>query len=93
MYIEYIELNRNVTPCDGYDKVCVIRKKICRSNPEESFETIENICFNVDHVKSELSLRDAGKLARAKLNKKVTVPEKKNRSFWEFILSFFIKEK
>ena len=51
--VEYIELGRTVDKHDTYDIVYVTRKKICRSNPTEVFETIQNIQYTVPHKKEE----------------------------------------
>tara|TARA_B100000287_G_scaffold265334_1_gene249598 strand:+ start:310 stop:540 length:231 start_codon:yes stop_codon:yes gene_type:complete len=51
--VEYIELGRTVDKHDTYDIVYVTRKKICRSNPTEAFETIQNIQYTVPHKKEE----------------------------------------
>ena len=51
--IECIELGRTVEKHDTYDIVYLTRKKICRSNPAETFETIQNVQYKVPHKKEE----------------------------------------
>tara|TARA_Y100001963_G_scaffold19148_1_gene24232 strand:- start:2275 stop:2556 length:282 start_codon:yes stop_codon:yes gene_type:complete len=48
-YLEYEILGRTTKEGVGYDEHQVTRRKICKGNPEETFETIEVINYQVPH--------------------------------------------
>ena len=47
-YVEYVELGRTETPDPVFrvDHVSVTHKKICRGNPEETFETEQTMSYD-----------------------------------------------
>tara|TARA_R100001594_G_scaffold36806_3_gene66648 strand:+ start:72 stop:344 length:273 start_codon:yes stop_codon:yes gene_type:complete len=62
-YLEYVELGRTVTPdpVAKVDHVSVTRKKICRGNPEETFETEETSVFDVAWPVEEVKVEEVVK--------------------------------
>ena len=46
-YLKYEILGRTVISHDTYDEHIVIIKKICIGNPAETFETVQNVCYNI----------------------------------------------
>lgn len=75
-YLEYIELDRVVTEnsvCKK-DEVYLKRKKICKGNPTETFETEEIIRYDILWQDK----RDAGIIARERLKAKKPIKRARN---------------
>ncbi len=53
-YLEYVVLGRSVKEGVKSDEHTVRRKKICRGNPEETFETEEVVSYVVPHPEPEV---------------------------------------
>ena len=59
-YLEIVELGRTVTPQPVFkkDTVRVRVKKICKGNPEETFETEEHWEYDVPWAKEEVEVTE-----------------------------------
>tara|TARA_R100000664_G_C2691988_1_gene95753 strand:+ start:175 stop:459 length:285 start_codon:yes stop_codon:yes gene_type:complete len=57
-YLEYEVLGRTVKKGFDSDEHIVTRKKICKGNPEETFETEEVVSYLVPHSVSDVKVSD-----------------------------------
>ncbi len=59
-FLEIVELGRIVTPNPTFkrDEIHVRLKKICRGNPEETFDTVQTIDYSVPWVEKEQTVEN-----------------------------------